>query len=71
MGKIKRNSEARLTPKQQRFCEEYLIDLNASDATRRAGYSPKTAFRSGQENMQKHAIKAAIQKAISVRSDRT
>ena len=32
-----------LTPKQKRFCEEYLIDLNATQAAIRAGYSPKTA----------------------------
>lgn len=33
----------KLTPKQERFCEEYLIDLNAKQAAIRAGYSPKTA----------------------------
>ena len=32
-----------LTDKQKRFCEEYLIDLNATQAAIRAGYSPKTA----------------------------
>ena len=49
-----------LTFKQQKFVREYCIDTNASKAARRAGYSPKTAFRSGQENMQKPAIKAKI-----------
>ena len=34
---------AKLTPKQQRFVDEYLIDLNATQAAIRAGYSPKTA----------------------------
>ena len=34
---------AKLTAKQQRFCDEYLIDLNATQAAIRAGYSPKTA----------------------------
>ena len=53
----------KLTNKQAVFVAEYLISLNASDATRKAGYSPKTAHRSGQENMQKPAIAAAIQKA--------
>lgn len=33
----------KLTPKQKRFCEEYLVDLNATQAAIRAGYSPKTA----------------------------
>ena len=59
------------TARQEKFCEEYLIDLNASASARRAGYSPKTAFRAGQENMQKPAIQAKIQKAIAARSERT
>jgi phage terminase small subunit len=33
----------KLTPKQQRFCEEFIIDMNATQAAIRAGYSPKTA----------------------------
>ena len=37
-----------------------MVSLNASEAARLAGYSPKTAFRMGQENMQKPAILAAI-----------
>ena len=49
-----------LTERQQRFVEAYLIDPNASGAARKAGYSPKTAFRSGQENMQKPAILASL-----------
>ncbi|MCP4996422.1 MAG: terminase small subunit [Gammaproteobacteria bacterium] len=52
-----------LTAKQELFVQEYLLDLNASAAARRAGYSPKTAFRMGQENMQKPAIIEAIEKA--------
>ena len=39
--------KVRLTPKQQRFCEEYLIDLNATQAAIRAGYSKKTANEQG------------------------
>ena len=61
----------KLTAKQKQFCQEYLIDLNASAAARRAGYSPRTAFRAGQENMQKPAIQETIQKAIEERSNRT
>lgn len=37
-----------LTPKQQRFVDEYLIDLNATQAAIRAGYSKKTAYSQGQ-----------------------
>lgn len=60
-----------LTPKQQAFVREYLIDLNASAAARRAGYSPKTAGRTGNENLQKPVIATAIQKAMSERAQRT
>ena len=41
--------------------DAYIETGNASEAARRAGYSPKTAFRAGQENMQKHAIRQAIE----------
>ena len=49
-----------LTPKQQRFVEEYLIDLNATQAARRAGYSEKTARQIGTENLAKPAVQDAI-----------
>ncbi len=40
-----------MTPKQQRFVDEYLIDLNATQAAIRAGYSKKTARAVGSENL--------------------
>ena len=46
-----------LTEKQKRFCDEYLIDLNATQAAIRAGYSPDTAYSIGQENLKKPEIK--------------
>lgn len=49
-----------LTPKQQRFVAEYLIDLNATQAAIRAGYSEKTAKAIGSENLTKPDIAAAI-----------
>lgn len=49
-----------LTPKQQRFVSEYLIDLNATQAAIRAGYSQKTAGAIGSENLQKPEIAAAV-----------
>jgi len=49
-----------LTPKQERFVAEYLIDLNASAAARRAGYSERTADAIGRENLGKPTIAAAI-----------
>ena len=51
---------AELTAKQQRFCDEYLIDLNATQAAIRAGYSKKTANRIGTENLSKPVIREYI-----------
>ena len=51
---------ANLTAKQQRFCDEYLIDLNATQAAIRAGYSKKTAYRTGADNLKKLQIKSYI-----------
>ena len=51
---------ANLTPKQQRFVEEYLIDLNATQAAIRAGYSEKTAQQMWSENLLKPVIADAI-----------
>lgn len=59
-----------LNRRQALFVQEYLKDLNASAAARRAGYSEKTAFRSGIENMQKPAITEAIASAMKERSER-
>jgi phage terminase small subunit len=49
-----------LTAKQQRFVEEYLVDLNGSAAARRAGYSERTANRMASENLSKPDLAAAI-----------
>lgn len=61
---------ANLTPKQQRFVEEYLIDLNATQSAIRAGYSEKTAYSVGHENLKKPEIQKAIQEALKERSER-
>jgi phage terminase small subunit len=50
-----------MTPKQARFVAEYLVDLNATQAAIRAGYSPKIAAQQGAENLIKPYIAAAIQ----------
>lgn len=60
-----------LTRKQQRFVEEYLVDLCATRAAVRAGYSPKTARAIGHENLTKPDIRAAIDRAVADRSART
>jgi len=54
-------AEKKLTVKQQRFCDEYLIDLNATQAAIRAGYSEKTAKVIASENLSKPNIKEYIE----------
>lgn len=60
-----------LEPRQQRFVDEYLLDLNATQAAIRAGYSEKTARQMGAENLSKPAIQAAISQAQKARAERT
>lgn len=61
----------KLTKKQQLFVDEYLIDLNATQAAIRAGYSVDTAREIGCENLTKPNIQQAIAKAMAERSKRT
>ncbi|NCE98417.1 terminase small subunit [Emergencia sp. 1XD21-10] len=56
---------AKLTAKQQRFCDEYLIDLNATQAAIRAGYSRKTAYRTGADNLKKPQVEAYISQRMA------
>lgn len=58
-----------LTPKQKRFVEEYLIDLNATQAAIRAGYSEKSAYSIGNENMSKPVVAEAIETEMSKRAE--
>lgn len=67
----KKTGGAKFTPKQKRFVEEYLIDLNATQAAIRAGYSPGTAKEIGAQNLTKLNISAAVAKAMAERSKRT
>jgi phage terminase small subunit len=60
-----------LTPKQALFVREYLIDLNATQAAIRAGYSVDTAQQIGSENLSKPVIQESIQSAMEERSKRT
>lgn len=55
----------KMTAKQKRFCDEYLIDLNATQAAIRAGYSKKTAQQMGTENLAKPVIKEYIAKRMA------
>lgn len=61
-----------MTAKQRKFCEEYLIDCNATQAEIRAGYSPKTAYSIGIENLKKPELKAYIEERLELlRSQKT
>jgi len=60
-----------LTLKQQRFVEEFLVDWNATQAAIRAGYSKKTAYSVGWENLRKPEIQEALQKRKKAISEKT
>ena len=68
-GNLVDNDE--LTDKQKRFCEEYIVDLNATQAAIRAGYSSKTAEAIGFENLKKPKIQKEIERLKEARSKRT
>lgn len=54
-----------MTDKQKRFCDEYLIDCNATQAAIRAGYSDKTAYAIGDENLKKPELKKYIDERMA------
>lgn len=54
-----------MTKKQKRFVEEYLIDLNATQAAIRAGYSRKTAKQTGSENLAKPDLRAYVDEQLA------
>jgi phage terminase small subunit len=60
-----------LNPKQQRFVDEYLVDLNATQAAIRSGYSKKTAYSIGDELLKKPEVAARVQAAMDKRAERT
>ena len=60
-----------MTKKQKRFVEEYLIDLNATQAAIRAGYSPDTANEQGSRLLANVSISAEVSRAMAERSRRT
>lgn len=55
-----------MNARQKRFCDEYLIDCNATQAAIRAGYSIKTAKQIGQENLTKPYLKAYIDEQLEI-----
>lgn len=67
---VKSTNSRGLTDKQKRFIEEYLIDLNATQAAIRAGYSKNRASELGYQLLQKTTVQQAIQDAQNKRSER-
>lgn len=63
-------AKKKLSEKQKQFCEEYLIDLNATQSALRAGYSPKTAYAIGVENLKKPQIQEYITELREVVKER-
>ena len=59
-----------LTPKQEAFVREYLIDLNATQAAIRAGYSAKSAMEQGYQLLQKTSVASAIGEAQAKRAEK-
>jgi phage terminase small subunit len=66
-----KQSKAALNPKQQRFVEEYLVDLNATQAAIRAGYSKKTAHVQACNLLKNPKVQAAVQAGRSKQTART
>jgi phage terminase small subunit len=63
-------TDRKMTPRQQRFVDEFLVDLNATQAAIRAGYSARTAEQQGPRLLGNVEIAAAVQAAQQARSDR-
>lgn len=60
-----------MTPKQQRFVDEYLIDLNATQAAIRAGYAERTAEQQGYQLLQNTSVASAVAEAKDKRASET
>lgn len=60
-----------LTPKQARFVEQYLIDLNGTQAAMRSGYSARNADKIASQLLGKTRVAEAIAAALKARSERT
>ena len=65
------NNNGELTPKQKRFCEEILVYDNATQAAIRTGYSPRSAYSIGHENLKKPKIQRYISRLRKARNLRT
>ncbi len=61
----------KLTPKQERFCQEYLVDTNGTQAAIRAGYSENSANEQASQLLAKLNVKTRVQQLMDKRSKRT
>ena len=59
-----------LTDKQERFCLEYVVDFNATDAARRAGYSEHSASEIGYENLRKPQLQQRVRELAKETAER-
>lgn len=59
-----------LAEKKKAFCREYVIDLNATQAAKRAGYSEKTAYAKGHDLLKEPEVKAEIDRLMAARNQR-
>jgi phage terminase small subunit len=66
-----KTKKTKLTPKQEQFCREYIIDFNATQAAIRAGYSKKTANRIGPENLSKLVLQERIAVLVKELQEKT
>lgn len=62
---------SKLTPKQEMFCREYIIDMNATQAATRSGYSPKTANEQGARLLANVSVRQRIEELKGQREKRT
>jgi len=65
------NNNGELTQKQKRFCEEYLVDFNATQAVIRAKYTKRSASSMGYENLKKPEIRTYISELVKARKLKT
>lgn len=65
-------ADKKMTEKQMRFCDEYLTDMNATQAAIRAGYSEKTAYSQGQRLLKNVEVKSYIDEQLDrIHSEKT
>lgn len=62
--------KAKLNEKQYRFVQEYIVDYNATQAAKRAGYSEKTAYSNGQRLLKHAEVQAAIKEIQDKATDK-